>query len=173
MAGTELSPAAATSSCPSAPEDGVTSGPTSSVPCVASPSSDIGLEELVIPTSEVPSIPPPLRSHYMQTHSKYGIFKPKVYLAILETVPLNFAKEHLKNEGSVILLIPNRGFWSVKFEIKHKNYSKRRAEFSCGWKVFAKDNYLKVGDVCIFELLKRSENVFKVFIDYAADYASD
>ncbi|XP_062102285.1 B3 domain-containing transcription factor VRN1-like isoform X2 [Humulus lupulus] len=88
-------------------------------------------------------------------------------------VPLNFAKEHLKNEGSVILLIPDRGFWSAKFEIKHKSYSKRRAEFSCGWKVFAKDNYLKVGDVCIFELLKRSENVFKVSIDYAAEYASD
>ncbi|KAF4380722.1 hypothetical protein F8388_017076 [Cannabis sativa] len=88
------------------------------------------------------------------------------------TIPLYFAKDYLKNEGIVILLTDRR-YCSVQFELKNKNNSKMRAVFSGGWKDFTKDNYLQVNDVCIFEFLKGSANVFKVTIHRADEYASD
>ncbi|KAM6564442.1 hypothetical protein CsatB_024440 [Cannabis sativa] len=88
------------------------------------------------------------------------------------TIPLYFAKDYLKNEGIVILLTDRR-YCSVQFELKNKNNSKMRAVFSGGWKDFTKDNYLQVNDVCIFEFLKGSANVFKVTIHRAEEYASD
>lgn len=39
-----------------------------------------------------------------------------------------------------------------------------------GWKEFAEDNKLKVGDVCIFELISKNEMIFKVTINRDGDY---
>ena len=44
---------------------------------------------------------------------------------------------------------------------------KRRGSFSSGWSTFGKENGLQVGDVCVFELIKRNNNstvVLKVSI---------
>ena len=38
--------------------------------------------------------------------------------------------------------------WSAQFKIR-----KFKAEIRCGWKEFAAENNLKVGDICNFELL--------------------
>ena len=66
----------------------------------------------------------------------------------------------------VILWSFNGGTWSVKFS----NYeAKTKSEFRQGWMEFARDNSLKVGDVCIFELINGIEVAFKVAIFRAAN----
>ncbi|PON52618.1 B3 DNA binding domain containing protein [Trema orientale] len=41
-----------------------------------------------------------------------------------------------------------------------------------GWSIFALENNLDVGDLCIFELVTRTEKIsFRVFIVRLADYA--
>lgn len=42
-------------------------------------------------------------------------------------------------------------------------YSPKRALFGVGWKEFVKENALKVGDVCVFELVKAARK-FNVII---------
>ncbi|XP_063947908.1 B3 domain-containing transcription factor VRN1 isoform X2 [Daucus carota subsp. sativus] len=39
-----------------------------------------------------------------------------------------------------------------------------RCRFARGWSQFAEDNSLSVGDVCVFELVNRSQNLLQVFI---------
>ncbi|KAI3441125.1 TF-B3 domain-containing protein, partial [Psidium guajava] len=51
--------------------------------------------------------------------------------------------------------------WTVKFFNK-PNYS--GGKFSAGWPMFATDNCLSTGDVCVFELIKKTPVVFKVLI---------
>ena len=40
-----------------------------------------------------------------------------------------------------------------------------------GWKSFVRDNGIKVGDVCVFELINRMNVVLKVTIFRMAEYA--
>ncbi|KAL6273821.1 hypothetical protein ACE6H2_024513 [Prunus campanulata] len=66
------------------------------------------------------------------------------------TVPTGFAKRHLtKQPANAILKVSDGGTWSVKFA-----YPKLKATFQQGWRVFVRDNNLKLGDVCVFILIK-------------------
>ena len=40
-------------------------------------------------------------------------------------------------------------------------YGKVQGSFSAGWASFAKENNLKVGGTCVFELIKRDDVVLK------------
>ncbi|XP_062102202.1 B3 domain-containing transcription factor VRN1-like [Humulus lupulus] len=85
-------------------------------------------------------------------------------------VPSKFAMKHLKEGGAAILSISNGGSWPIQFQMRHVNTrGGMRVECRCGWKEFARDNDLKVGDLCIFELLNKSDNLFRVSIVRAAD----
>lgn len=53
--------------------------------------------------------------------------------------------------------------WLVKCSV-----SSKRITLSWGWKEFAKDNALAVGDVCVFELVKPSKKLIDVVIYRAA-----
>ncbi|POO02687.1 B3 DNA binding domain containing protein, partial [Trema orientale] len=79
--------------------------------------------------------------------------------------PSNFAKKHLKKRNEdVILKLPNgKKTWLVKYFFgEHK---KAAPLFRGGWKAFARDNDLKVGDVCVFVLLEGEVKVsFEVLI---------
>ena len=44
------------------------------------------------------------------------------------------------------------------------NLSNDRCAFRHGWADFARDNSLKVGDVCVFELINPSKKLLKVHI---------
>ena len=66
----------------------------------------------------------------------------------------------------VILRSFDRGTWSVKFSFYE---AQTKSEFRQGWTEFARDNSLKVGDVCIFELINGIEVAFKVAIFRAAN----
>ena len=66
----------------------------------------------------------------------------------------------------VILRSFNGGTWSVKFCFYE---AQTNAKFRQGWRKFARDNNLKVCDVCIFELINGVEVAFKVSIFRAAN----
>ncbi|KAF7803593.1 B3 domain-containing transcription factor VRN1-like isoform X2 [Senna tora] len=73
-------------------------------------------------------------------------------------LPLEFFKTYLqkKNNTARVKLLVEDGVWSVR-------YMSRRAgkqyvlELHYGWKKFVEDNDLKVGDVCLFELIQRTK----------------
>ncbi|KAK4709827.1 hypothetical protein R3W88_004340 [Solanum pinnatisectum] len=61
-----------------------------------------------------------------------------------------FARKYfLENDGNLVLRVPGSGSWSVKCTIGTAN-----AKVGSGWKAFVLENKLKVGDVCVFEVLK-------------------
>uniref|UniRef100_A0A2N9HNY1 TF-B3 domain-containing protein n=1 Tax=Fagus sylvatica TaxID=28930 RepID=A0A2N9HNY1_FAGSY len=91
------------------------------------------------------------------------------HLKCVTAVPRAFVRKHLPKEGSikkytegsahtVMLQVANRS-WPVKL-ILYPHSDK----FSAGWSAFIRDNTLRVGDVCIFELIKRDDVVLKVNI---------
>lgn len=59
--------------------------------------------------------------------------------------------------GSAILCVPDEGTWRVKF-----TYANQRSWFLCGWLAFVGDNDLRVGDVCVFILIKDIPLLFEV-----------
>ncbi|KAM4132648.1 hypothetical protein ACJW30_01G267400 [Castanea mollissima] len=84
------------------------------------------------------------------------------------SIPSSFAKKYMRKMSGefVILRYFNGGTCSVKFSFYK---AQTKAKFREGWKKFARDNNLKVGDVCIFELINGVEVAFKVAIFRAAN----
>ncbi|XP_016484669.1 B3 domain-containing transcription factor VRN1-like [Nicotiana tabacum] len=66
------------------------------------------------------------------------------------SIPLKFARKYfMQNRGKLVLRVPGSGFWTVKCTLRTKN-----ARINCGWKAFVLDNKLKLGDVCVLEVIK-------------------
>ncbi|XP_060959594.1 B3 domain-containing protein Os03g0619600 isoform X3 [Cannabis sativa] len=66
-------------------------------------------------------------------------------------IPFLFAKNHLRlsKHEDVILKVQDERIWPARYYYrKYKGCSQTRFEW--GWKAFAIDNDLKVGDVCVF-----------------------
>ncbi|XP_062102212.1 B3 domain-containing transcription factor VRN1-like isoform X2 [Humulus lupulus] len=86
-------------------------------------------------------------------------------------VPFDIVEKHIRNEGDVVLSIPNsRQYWSAQLR-KRKSYitGNSSAVIFNGWKEFMADNNLEVGDVCIFELLNGTEIWLQVLIVRVSD----
>ncbi|KAF3964420.1 hypothetical protein CMV_011296 [Castanea mollissima] len=85
---------------------------------------------------------------------------PKLCLSI----PIDFASRYLnKKHGDAILCISDGRKWPVKYTCQ-MFATKPKSFFKCGWRTFAKDNNLAVGDVCVFGLSKGTKMSFKVVI---------
>ncbi|WVY96612.1 hypothetical protein V8G54_028763 [Vigna mungo] len=77
-------------------------------------------------------------------------------------MPNNFLTEDEEDEhDSVTLWTSESRPWPVHFI---RNNSSRQIYLTSGWKNFEKDNNLKLGDVCVFEKIKKSGISFKVII---------
>ncbi|KAI5593108.1 hypothetical protein BDE02_04G196900 [Populus trichocarpa] len=75
------------------------------------------------------------------------------------SVPSSFARKYFtKNKGNVTLCVTDGRTWPVKYY----NRTKSGVIFCHGWKAFAKDNKLAVGDFCVFELINVTEMSLKV-----------
>ncbi|KAG4403360.1 hypothetical protein GLYMA_01G095166v4 [Glycine max] len=80
--------------------------------------------------------------------------------------PSKFCKKHIdlrKNRGDINLEVLNGRVWHARYRIRTAE-TRRRFELSSGWKTFAEDNNLKVGDVCTFELIPATKLTFQVHI---------
>ncbi|KAL5554602.1 hypothetical protein UlMin_042003 [Ulmus minor] len=86
---------------------------------------------------------------------------------IINVLPLPvYTNRYFKNKnGSAITLrVPPSRCWSCKYKGSPLKCGRYRAKFNDGWKEFAKENNLKVGDVCIFELTDESNMTIDVSI---------
>ncbi|XP_059635286.1 B3 domain-containing transcription factor VRN1-like [Cornus florida] len=93
---------------------------------------------------------------FFQVVIKPTYAQPTGYL----NIPSSFFKKYMeKGEGNAILHISAKS-WPVSV----KTYMNRIARFSKGWKAFVKDNTLKAGDVCVFELIERDDFRLKTSI---------
>ncbi|XP_019195398.1 PREDICTED: B3 domain-containing transcription factor VRN1-like [Ipomoea nil] len=63
-------------------------------------------------------------------------------------IPLAFAKKHFPGQSTDLLLVSGGRSWPAKYTV-----SRTHARIY-GWKPFVVDNKLKVGDVCILEIMK-------------------
>ncbi|KAK3001783.1 hypothetical protein RJ639_022503 [Escallonia herrerae] len=85
-----------------------------------------------------------------------------IFDLVLQSIPINFMREYLTKKLSNVdatLQVSDRRGCLVKCTISANN-----AKFSTGWKQFATDNNLAVGDVCLFELIDDIKKVLKVVI---------
>jgi len=67
-----------------------------------------------------------------------------------------------KKRGDVYLVL-TEGVWPAKYLIR-MTLTGPHFDFTVGWKAFAEDNNLKVGDVCKFELISSTILMFIVHI---------
>ncbi|CAL5369572.1 unnamed protein product [Camellia sinensis] len=101
--------------------------------------------------------------------SKFPFFKiamkPAYITGGVMNIPSRFLKSYMeKDRESVILLVSDQS-WPVKVIRSRKSV----CNFSGGWRVFRRENTLKPGDVCIFELVDRNDFVLKVSIFRSLD----
>ncbi|XP_016651482.1 PREDICTED: B3 domain-containing transcription factor VRN1-like isoform X2 [Prunus mume] len=84
-------------------------------------------------------------------------------------LPSEFARRHLVKQRArnIILKILDGRTWVVEFK-----YETSITRFQRGWLAFARDNNLKVGDVCVFVLIDCNERLFEVFF-YRTNNAED
>jgi len=68
-------------------------------------------------------------------------------------------KGNIENKDKYVILQIGKRSWEVKLLC----YDKPRI-FSAGWALFAKENELVAGDVCVFEMINREDLVFKVHV---------
>ncbi|XAR57840.1 hypothetical protein NMG60_11026122 [Bertholletia excelsa] len=79
--------------------------------------------------------------------------------SVLQTIPSSFSRSHLEiNRKSVTLVFLGKS-WPVKLV-----WVGKKCMYSGGWRQFCRDTDLKIGDICVFELLKRDEFVLRVYI---------
>ncbi|XP_038722812.1 B3 domain-containing protein Os11g0197600-like isoform X2 [Tripterygium wilfordii] len=86
-------------------------------------------------------------------------------------IPVEFGRDHLpgKRRNDVRLCVPDGRTWSVEYLCSPPPPKSKRA-FGDGWKEFMQENSLKIGDVCVFELINSSRITFKVFIFKVLEY---
>ncbi|KAL4634305.1 hypothetical protein ACB092_04G189900 [Castanea dentata] len=71
------------------------------------------------------------------------------------SIPVHFTKKNYIQSGQRVILKVGNQSCEVLFSISGE---KRPGSFSAGWATFARKNCLQVGDVCVFELIKRNNN---------------
>ncbi|KAM6591505.1 hypothetical protein CsatA_014110 [Cannabis sativa] len=75
-------------------------------------------------------------------------------------IPLTFARHYLGiKEAQIMTLSVGEKYWHVKLLAYRSKY-----EFSAGFAAFARANSLKLGDICVFQLIKRNQTEMKVSI---------
>ncbi|XP_074318158.1 B3 domain-containing protein Os06g0112300-like [Silene latifolia] len=83
-------------------------------------------------------------------------------------VPAKFAVEYLmKTRGSCILQNATGDTWPIRLE-----RSTGHVRLSGGWRKYALDNKLRVGDICVFELINVATCLFNVEIIRCSSHAS-
>ncbi|XP_058765605.1 B3 domain-containing transcription factor VRN1-like [Vicia villosa] len=97
-------------------------------------------------------------------NSKYPFFKVKITMNPRRhyrlIVPISFIRTYLDNKKEQIVELKfGKKSWPVKLL-----YYKKSGQFSIGWNQFWEENNLKVGDVCVFELIKNKDAILRVHI---------
>ena len=93
------------------------------------------------------------------------LLRCNIFLFLLQVIPIRFVKRHLITDNKCITVKGrDKRTWSMKCRLRTGRYGRMTAELSSGWIIFLRDNQLKLGDVCVFELIKSPIIVLKVVI---------
>ncbi|XP_061338827.1 B3 domain-containing transcription factor VRN1-like [Gastrolobium bilobum] len=77
------------------------------------------------------------------------------------SIPYAFARKYVQKNMQNVMIQFGKKLWPVRL----LHYPIRSVvSFACGWHLFAEESKLRVGDICIFELINREECVFDVHI---------
>ncbi|KAF8019542.1 hypothetical protein BT93_G0281 [Corymbia citriodora subsp. variegata] len=94
---------------------------------------------------------------------EYPFFKVKVKPSYVNhykvNVPRSFIMQHIREIKEIVTLRHSDRTWPVKL----RSYPSG-ATFSAGWIAFVRGTHLRVGNVCVFELIDRVDIVFRVYI---------
>ncbi|GLT37273.1 hypothetical protein SLA2020_116030 [Shorea laevis] len=100
-------------------------------------------------------------SSFNSKHPFFAVVMYPSYIYDRLRVPYFFIGEHVKqNVKDVKLQIGDR-LWPVKL---YRCPKYRQTKLTSGWGTFVTENSVKVGEVCMFELINREEAVLKVHI---------
>ncbi|KAF8019934.1 hypothetical protein BT93_G0580 [Corymbia citriodora subsp. variegata] len=129
--------------------------------CAASPSDPVFRG----PTPLRPLTTAELANEIDSAHPFFKLVIPE-YQTHKMNVPVEFTRKHIQESTDMMAVLRylDRS-WPVKI-LRYKQ--DHRAFFSGGWPAFARENCLRVGDVCMFELIDRDDFVFKVSIFHSA-----
>ncbi|KAB5574513.1 hypothetical protein DKX38_001707 [Salix brachista] len=99
-------------------------------------------------------------SKFISTRPFFEVVLRSSYLArSYVCVPMSFVERYFKHINQFVMLQVEDRSWSVKLITRS---SQRVAVLSAGWARFARENSLKVGNVCAFEMI--NNGVLKVII---------
>ncbi|XP_039173567.1 B3 domain-containing transcription factor VRN1-like [Eucalyptus grandis] len=117
-----------------------------------------GLEVFHVPTPLRPLTAPELSNKF---YSENPFFKLVINQGGKMNIPVGFARQYIQENREMAMLRSSDGSWLVKLLRTLRDH---QACFSAGWTAFVRENCLRVGDVCMFELIDRDDIVFQVSI---------
>ncbi|XVF41606.1 hypothetical protein PTKIN_Ptkin01aG0292800 [Pterospermum kingtungense] len=98
--------------------------------------------------------------------SNHLVFKVVIKAGFLQDgypiAPKSFCKEYIKCIPQDVTLKVEEKLWPIR--IRLSNRFERAAKLGTGWRAFAAENNLQVGNVCVFEMIKRKNIVLEVSI---------
>ncbi|KAM3342753.1 hypothetical protein P3S68_027719 [Capsicum galapagoense] len=81
------------------------------------------------------------------------------------TIKLTFARKYIpKNCSKIMLRVAGKESWAAIYSV-----GPARARISTGWSTFVVGNHLKLGDGCVFKVIKGTQVVMDVTIFHAAE----
>ncbi|XVF61907.1 hypothetical protein PTKIN_Ptkin08bG0172400 [Pterospermum kingtungense] len=110
------------------------------------------------------------KAHAVQRTSAFKCTGNPVFMVVMQPsfvsnryrmiIPLNFARKFLTTQNGNLTLCDSTGkTWPAKY-----SRSGNTSSIYVGWRAFAEDNNLALGDICVFELIKHPEILLKVVI---------
>ncbi|KAK0581877.1 hypothetical protein LWI29_019058 [Acer saccharum] len=102
----------------------------------------------------------PKNPSFMITFQSRSIGRSSLYM------PVKFAGKYLSREAKIIKLkVSNGREWPAQLYWRQSG----SCDIIMGWSTFSKENNLKEGDVCLFELIRKEDILLKVSVFHSCD----
>jgi len=100
-------------------------------------------------------------SKFMSKFPFFKIFMSSTYVTNGPVnVPVSFVSSDMEQDRQSATLVVSDKSWPVRLSRGRRHVRM----FTQGWPLFCRENALKVGDVCVFELVERNDFVLKVSV---------
>lgn len=104
----------------------------------------------------------------MREHIDLALLKVIHMFSCLQQIPTSFANKYICTRGrtrNVDLRVPYGEIWSAESSVKAYGRGGEHARIHGGWKKFARDNRLQVGDAVVIEMIEQQPKItFEVHI---------
>lgn len=120
------------------------------------------------PTLLRPLVSPELARKFDSKHPFFEMVIPRSYMNCL-SLPVGFIKQHIQEDKGMATLRFSGESWPVKLlsytqtrKILSGYTHDTRVFFTTGWTAFARETHMRMGNICVFELIDRDDVVFQV-----------